>query len=169
MLGGSNTLLSSPAGMAMDIRGRLYVANKLNNAITVFAAGATGNASPVDTIAGPNTGLNAPLGIVVDPGGRIYVANSGTSAATSSITVYASGASGNATPIRTIAGAATGLDQPQGIALDGGQRIFAASSAFTSHLYRITVYPGNADGNVAPVLTLAGSNTGLSVPSQLSF
>src|SRR6266487_2170521 len=150
-IAGGNTRLSHPTGLALDQAARLYVANKANNVITVFAAGATGNARPVDTIAGPNTGLNAPLGIVIDPGGRLYVANSGTSAATSSITVYEAGASGNVTPIRTIAGATTGLDQPQGIGLDGGQRIYAASSAFTSHLYRITVYPGNADGDVAPV------------------
>jgi len=57
------------------------------------------------TIAGVNTGL-FPTGIALDGAGNIYVANQG------SITVYAAGASGNATPIATIAGVNTGLNVP---------------------------------------------------------
>jgi hypothetical protein len=43
----------------------------------------------------------------VDGAGNIYVANSG-----GNITVYAPGASGNATPTATIAGSNTGLNSP---------------------------------------------------------
>ena len=166
---GSNTLLAAPGGIALDLRGRLYVTNTQSNVVTVFAAGANGNARPVDTIAGPATGLDAPRGITLDPGGRIYVANSSSGAATSRVTVYAATATGNATPVASISGDSTGLDQPTGITLGGAGDIYVASTAFTSNQYRITVYAGNANGNIAPLRTLAGINTGLSVPSHLSF
>jgi DNA-binding beta-propeller fold protein YncE len=58
------------------------------------------------TIAGGNTGLNNPVGIVLDAAGNIYVGNSDVN----SITVYAAGANGNATPTATIAGGSTGLN-----------------------------------------------------------
>jgi hypothetical protein len=100
----------------------------------------------------------------------MYVANYGTgSANNSSVTVYAAGAKGNATPIATIKGANTLLDQPLGIALDAAGRIYVANSATTSAQYRITVYAAGATGDVAPVVTISGSNTGLSVPSHLAF
>jgi len=168
-IAGANTGLSGPAGLSFDLRGRLYVANSSAPSVTVYAATASGNVSPVDTIAGANTGLNVPLGVAVDPGGRIYVANSGTGPSTSSLTVYASGAHGNAAPVATIAGPNTRLDQPQGVALDPAGRIYVVNSAFTSHLYRITVYAADANGDVAPVATIAGNKTGLSAPSHLSF
>src|SRR5260370_42046613 len=52
-----------------------YVANFNGNSATVYAAGATGNATPIATIAGSNTGLTSPQGIAVDAAGRLYVAN----------------------------------------------------------------------------------------------
>ncbi len=169
VIGGSNSGLQAPEGIALDIRGRLYVASAFNSTITVFGAGASGNARPTDTIAGGNTGLDAPMGVALDPGGRIYVANYGTGTANPSVTVYAAGARGNATPIATIKGANTLLDQPIGIALDAAGRIYVASSGTTSAQYRITVYAAGATGDVAPVVTISGSRTGLSVPSQLAF
>jgi hypothetical protein len=168
-IAGANTGLSGPAGIGFDFRGRLYVANSGNHSITIYAASAAGNASPVDTIGGPNTGLNVPLGVALDPGGKLYVANSGTGPPTSSITVYASGAHGNATPIATIMGDSTGLVQPKGVALDPAGRIYVVNGATLGRPYQITVYAAGANGNVAPVATLAGNNTGLTAPSYLSF
>lgn len=45
--------------------GRLYVVNATAPNITVYAAGATGDASPIATIAGPSTLLDGTLGIAV--------------------------------------------------------------------------------------------------------
>src|SRR6266705_3129165 len=91
----------------------LYVANLLGNSIAVYAAGASGNAAPTATIAGANTGLNAPFGIALDAAGNVYVANHDPNQVNSGrITVYAAGASGNATPTATIAGDNTGLANP---------------------------------------------------------
>src|SRR6266568_2742347 len=63
LIGGGNTGLSSPLGMAVDAVGRLYVANQGNSSITVYAPDATGNAAPMATIAGNSTGLSGPAHI----------------------------------------------------------------------------------------------------------
>src|SRR2546422_5515094 len=66
---GSNTGLSQPEGIAFDAAGDLYGANVSNNSITVYAAGATGDAPPPATIAGRNTGPNQPPGIALGGAG----------------------------------------------------------------------------------------------------
>src|SRR6266568_518543 len=138
----------------------LYVANAGSISITVYAAGASGNATPTATIAGGNTGLIFPFGIARDGAGNIYVANEGF---INSIAVYAAGASGNATPTATIAGGNTGLNNPVGIALDGAGNIYVANENSNS----ITVYAAGASGNATPTATIAGSNTGLNAPGLI--
>src|SRR5437016_7438106 len=140
----------------------LYIANEVfGSSITVYAAGASGNATPVATIAGGNTGLSLPFGVALDGAGKIYVTNSGGS----SITVYAAGASGNATPAATIAGVNTGLGFPLGIALVASATIYR-SEVFGSS---ITVYAAGASGNATPTATIAGGNTGLGSPAGIAL
>src|SRR6266513_501047 len=89
----------------------LYV---VNGGITVYAAGASGNATPTATIAGPSIiGLGIPFGIARDGAGNIYVTSNINDQAF--ISVYAAGASGNAAPTASIV---TGLTAALGIALD---------------------------------------------------
>jgi len=138
------------------VTGKLYVANYFGSSITVYAAGASGNATPTATIAGGNTGLNGPGGIALDGAGNIYVTNF----LGNSITVYAAGASGNATPTATIAGGNTGWVNPAGITLDGAGNIYVANDGGNS----ITVHAAGSSGNVTPMATIAGGNTGLNNP-----
>src|SRR6267143_3182572 len=154
--------VSASATVTVLVAGKpLYVANYFGNSITVYAAGASGNATPTATIAGGNTGWYNPAGIALDGAGNIYVANDGGS----SITVHAAGASGNVTPMATIAGANTGLSFPYGIAVDGAGNIYATNPIGNS----ITVYAAGANGNATPTVTIAGSNTGLNVPALIKF
>ena len=144
----------------------LFVANFTSNSITVYAAGATGNATPTATIAGSNTGLNGPVGIVFNAARQLYAANTRSN----SITVYAAGATGNATPIATIAGSNTGLTASNGIAVDAVGRLYVANFDnvnITSS--SITVYAAGATGNVTPMATIAGSNTGLNAPFGIAL
>ncbi len=112
-IAGSNTLLNLPTCVARDAAGRLYVtsSNYPNTVgrVTVYAAGANGNAAPIQTIEGANTGLAGPRGIAL-AAGRIYVANGQHQ--NTSLTVYQSGSHGDAAPLRTIVGANTGLLGP---------------------------------------------------------
>ena len=115
---GPNTGLAFPAGIAIDSSLNIYVANAATDSVTVYAPGANGNVAPTATISGPSTGLNTPTGIALDSNGLIYVTNQGGyEGGNISVTVYAAGASGNATPVTTIAGSSTQLARPRGIAV----------------------------------------------------
>jgi sugar lactone lactonase YvrE len=161
---GSMERFTYPQGIAVDGAGRLYVADGGGrNRILVFAPGATGNATPVDSIVGSNTGLSYPSGLALDAAGRLYVANIVPPPADSySVTVYAAGATGNATPIATILGSNTGLNVPIGIALDATGRLYVAN------VLSITVYAAGANGNATPSATIQGSATGLDRPIGLA-
>ena len=119
--------------------------------VTVYAANANGNVSPIRTISGSRTRLNGPVGIALDAGDNIYVANSTSSV----VTVYSPSANGNAAPIRTIAGSKTGLVSPDGIALGRTGTLFVANGGGS-----VTVYAPGAHGNVSPIRMISGSNTG---------
>src|SRR6266566_72643 len=139
----------------------LYV---VGGGITIFAAGASGNATPTATIEGPAIiGLGVPFGIARDGAGNIYVTSNINDQAF--ITVYAAGASGNATPTATIAGRTAGLTSALGIALDGVGNIYVTDENSSS----ITVYAAGASGDATPVATIAGGNTGLSGPVGIAL
>jgi hypothetical protein len=110
---GSNTGMNGAVYDAVDAAGKIYVSNAYAGSVTVYGAGANGNAAPVATIAGPSTLLTRPGGIAVDAAGNIYVGNDGANASTTFVAVFAPGATGNVAPIRTIAGTATGINNPQ--------------------------------------------------------
>src|SRR5438552_7737169 len=170
-IAGDNTGLSFPFGVALDGAGNIYVTNSASsvggsNSITVYAAGASGNATPAATIAGGNTGLDFPTGIALDGTGNIYVGNSGGNITVDgSITVYAAGASGSATPTATIASGNTVLSIQQGIALDGAGNIYVANIVSNS----ITIYAAGTNGNATPAASIAGGNTGLSLPVGIAL
>jgi hypothetical protein len=119
---GANTGLVEPVSVALDAARNVYVFDFGTQALSEFAAGATGNVAPIRLISGSNTGFSVlppPFssfaeGIAVsDQSGQIFVANPSTNA----LLIFAANASGNIAPIRTIAGNATGLSAPLNIAL----------------------------------------------------
>jgi hypothetical protein len=117
-IGGSKTGLQAPNTVAVDASRNVYVFDTATATISEFAAGATGNVAPIRTIAGSNTGLSGGNGFsfglaVSKASGKIFVSNPGTNA----ILGFAATASGNVAPIQTIAGGATGLGDPLGLAL----------------------------------------------------
>lgn len=169
---GSNTGLNSPTGVALDTSGNIYVTNKGdsasegNDSVTVYAAGSTGNVAPMRTIAGTRTGLDIPVQLAVDASAKIYVANiTYPNSGNGSLTVYAAGAKGNVAPTETIEGAKTELNLPAGIALNSSGNIYAANLDRTDYTgSSITVYAAGSNGNVAPINTISGTNTGLNGP-----
>ena len=124
-IGGSNTGLGAPGTsalpgdtVAVDASRNVYVFDTKTATISEFAAGATGNVAPIRTIAGSNTGLSGGNGFtfglaVSKSSGEIFVSNPGTN----TILGFAATASGNVAPIQTIAGSATGLGDPLGLAV----------------------------------------------------
>jgi NHL repeat len=161
---GSKTMLSLPSGLAMDSSGNVYVANN-NNTITVYAAGALGNTAPIRTISGNEAKLNNPGGLAIDSSDELYVANC-PNTGRSWINAYASNASGNAAPIRTIEGRRTHLYCPWGLAFDSQSNMYVANDDPNNGW--ITVYAADANGDTAPKRTIRGDHTKLSGPAGLA-
>jgi hypothetical protein len=114
---GPRTGLDFPWDVAIDDACNIYVGNVGSpgggeGRVTVYAAGANGDAAPIQSITGSNTGLVTASGIAVDSDRNIYVLSTGSAA----MLVFAAGANGNVAPIQTIAGEKTRLRFPEGIA-----------------------------------------------------
>ncbi len=161
---GSKTGLAAPLGITVDDSGggQIYVTGTIGGgSVSIFGGGTKGNVAPARIISGPKTGLNHPCGIVLDPLDDMYVANGGTAAQHGgSVTEYGEGVSGNVAPIRTIRGDKTGLDRPNGIAMDDGGDIYVTNGGSST----ITVYSAGANGNVAPSMIIGGANTLMNGP-----
>ena len=87
----------------------------------------------------------------------LFVANGGNY-----VTVYPLGSNGDVAPIASIDGGATGLSGPASIALDPRGNIYLLNSeGKPSPFGTITVYAPGSNGNVDPIATIGGPNTGL--------
>ncbi|HTU81274.1 MAG TPA: hypothetical protein VMF61_04040 [Candidatus Acidoferrales bacterium] len=90
------------------------------------------------------------------------------------VATWRAGSTGNAAPIRKIAGPATRLYLPSQITFDGmGDYIVSdrcGPPKCTAHYGgEILTFGPRADGNVAPLRWLAGSNTHLSGPNRIAY
>ena len=128
----------SPAGVAADSNGNVYVADRTSNSVLKGSSSGT-------TLTTLINGLNAPAGIALDGMGNIYVANSGAN----KIAEYSS----TGTAIGTFG---TGLSNPQGVAVDALGNVYAADTGNN----RIVQIFANGGQIVLPIV-------GLSAPKQL--
>jgi hypothetical protein len=78
----------------------------------------------------------------------------------SSVTVYGPSANGNVAPLQDITAMDTGLDSPQGIAVDEQRNIYVANGGSNS----VTVYAAGATGPAKPIQDISGADTGLANP-----
>ncbi|MFL5496641.1 MAG: NHL repeat-containing protein [Gemmatimonadales bacterium] len=163
-LEGARTSLCAPRDLAIDLQGRLHVLS--GHLITVYPAGAAGDAVPIRSIAVPATGFNAASGLGLDSQGNIYVATDepGTTDL-GSVTIYAPGAAADATPQRRLIGGQTGLKRPRGIAVDADGLIYVTNVEGDS----VMVYAPDAHGDLTPTRILGGPSTGLAGPCGLAF
>jgi sugar lactone lactonase YvrE len=175
VLSGSQTQLDTPAGLALNSLGTLYVVDSptgnAGGSITIYPGFTGGNIAPQTFIRGSLTQLRGPFGIAVDASGTMFVTNSSArnGGAVDSIVAFPASASANVYPAQWIQGASTGLSQPSGIALDSSGRIWVANSGNNT----VTAYPQTptttSPANVVPAITLSGSATKLNAPVGLAF
>ncbi len=158
MGGGLSTLISAN-DVAADSSDNLYIANEGAPGlmpVAVFAPTATGNVAPARTLGGAATTISLVSGMTTDSAGNLYIAGgtvafSGTTAVyTGSILEFASGATGNAAPMRTITGASTTLGRLGGIKLDAAGNIYVVSVPSTGSTPTVLKFASTATGNVAP-------------------
>ncbi|HVR45393.1 MAG TPA: NHL repeat-containing protein [Candidatus Binatia bacterium] len=160
---GSNTTLNSPDSIALDASGNVYVANDGANQVAVFAKGANGNVKPERIIGGSKSQLGPTEGLLVDGYGKLWASDYGNNA----ITAYPKGASGNVKPATVISGGNTQLSTPTGMVWGTYGSSYVVYVANTGGASVVGFNPA-AKGNVAPVVSIAGSNTGLSRPFALA-
>ncbi|GAC1405179.1 MAG: hypothetical protein NVSMB64_09590 [Candidatus Velthaea sp.] len=101
------------------------------------------------------------------PAPMLYAANFSGNTGAASITVYPATAHGNVAPLRKIQGSSTKLNAPYGVTHDSFCNIWVGDALPGSGAAVLYKFAAGANGNVAPVATVTGSNTGLSGPSQL--
>jgi hypothetical protein len=139
-----------PAGLSLSPRG-LIAGSPSKPGVFAFTVTITDSSTPAQSTSRPFT-----LTINQGPIPGVYVANDGDSV----INAFALGATGNTAPVATIAGPATTLAAPTGLALDQTGRLYVANSQADA----IDVFGPGASGNVAPIRVLSGSQTNLTDP-----
>lgn len=82
-----------------------------------------------------------------------------------SVTAYATGASGDVSPVLALRGAATGLNRPTGVVADVNGNVFVANAGSNS----ITKYAPEVTGNATPLATIAGVQTKLNKPKDVAL
>lgn len=151
-------LTGSPLTFQATAYAPYYVANQNAQSITVYDPESSGDATPVRAISGGNTGLGVstsslPASMYRDPLGQLYVTNFAGGA----VLVFEAGASGNASPIRSISGPSTGLSRAFAITRDAAGQIYI----FDYDSQAIRVFAADANGNAVPLRSIIGANTGL--------
>jgi sugar lactone lactonase YvrE len=174
-ISGSSTGINEPVGVAVGSLGYIYALNASggpsgSGSITIYNPGSSGNVAPEAVITGANTGISFPSGLALDSSNKIYVTNDGSIAGNiDSVAIFAGGSSGNVAPTAIISGANTQLNLPQGIAIDKSGNIYVSNNgSVNGGIDAITVYAPGSSGNVAPIQTISGSLTGLSLPAALA-
>jgi sugar lactone lactonase YvrE len=148
---GGSISLSSPAAVAVDASGNIFIADTSNNQIVeVNAQGA----ASVLTISGLSSALSSPKGIAIDGSGNLYIADTGNSR------VVMVSPSGGGSVIAT--GSVT-LSSPQGVALDQSGDIFIAD---TGNNQIVEVTSGGSAAALA--ITVSSSPASLSSPKGLA-
>jgi sugar lactone lactonase YvrE len=143
----------TPAGVATDLNGNVYVADSVGNKVLKGASSGT----TLTTLFG---GLNNPGQVAVDNAGNVYVANTGGS---SIIEANSAG-----TQIAVITGntlMSTPLSAPKGVAIDPYGNLFVADTG-NNRVVRVST------GGFASPLNLMSSGTTaitLSSPTRLAF
>lgn len=159
---GTSASFSSPAGVAVDASGNVYVADHGNNLIrkitpsgvvtTLAGSGSSGAANGTGTAAS----FSGPFGVSVDSSGNVYVADTGNNlirliTPTGVVSTLAgSGATGSANGT----GAVASFSSPQGVSVDSSGNVYVGDT-YNNQIRKIT-----PAGVVTAYAGVASSTTG---------
>lgn len=176
-LNGSTTVTTVPTGVApsygsTDVNGHLFVANTVDNTISVFTIGSTGSLTAVAQTGGNNfavAGATSIVNVVTDPTGKyLYVLDS-TNGPPPSTAPLSQVFAFNLDPAKGLIGAQIGTPQltgnsPNGMAIDPTGALLAVDNNFdgTLSLFQITA-TGTGAGGLSTQTTVAADNQPLFV------
>ena len=168
-LGGPTSGVGQPRMVAVDtVNNEIFVLGG-NDSFRVFPRTASGDPVPTRVVSGSSTTLSNPLSLVFDSVNNEVIVTSfdpTTFPGDGRILAFARLASGNAAPLRSIVGSNTqiGAEAPTAAVDPVNNEIVARVNPgppFLSNASALLVFSRTANGNVAPLRTLSGSNTGL--------
>jgi hypothetical protein len=163
MISGSSTGFHSEVGVALAANGNLQVLDiyctgfpvRCTSSLLVFGRDANGNVAPIRS---RSLGMEA-LGIALDEHGETFLPGFQIFGFAPRVVVL--GRSGRHI-IGRIRGRKTQLFDPHAIA------VAEYGSVYVTNADSVTVYARNAHGDVAPIRTISGSNTGLAAPNGIA-
>jgi glucose/arabinose dehydrogenase len=124
---------------------------------------------PSAAIIGNDTELSGSDGIALDSLGRLYVSNSnGGTGQGGSVTVYSAGSSGDAVPASTITSNFTGLPFASDVAVDSSGNLYVSNTVEDGEFGKVDIYAPGSFATGPPVATIAGADTGLSIPLKIA-
>ena len=155
----TSTGLERPNGLAFDsVHAELLVANEGSlPEITAYDDSASGfDVTPLRRLSTPAGNVFIRMGVAYVPSrDEVAVGPQGLA----QIPIYARTASGDAAPLRTIAGPNTLLQEVSSIALDAAHDAVVVNDFGTLRRFALSF----SDGNEAPLTSISGPNTGLGV------
>lgn len=155
--------LDEPTGIAVDtVNDEIFVANRGNSSIVVYARTDSGYAAPKRIISGASTGLASPESVAVDTvNNEIFVSNG------NSISIYGRTANGDAAPLRSIilVSPSPSYAVPTAVTVDRtNNEIFVTYVKTDGTFSFIAVYALTASGSASPLGIISGASTGLDYP-----
>jgi sugar lactone lactonase YvrE len=176
-IGGHDTEIQNPYGLAIDSKGRLFVAEAFTldmGRVVIFPPGSKHNVKPVATVKGLHTELYAPNAIAFDSDDNLYVANGEgrnrrNRGAGNSITDFkvdlngrllSAADSDGPIPAARISGPKTGLMDKSysipGIAVDSSKNIYVTlQGGRYNEINKVVVFGAGSNGDVAPRAVIA--------------
>jgi sugar lactone lactonase YvrE len=162
--------LNSPAWLAFDASGNLWVANFNNSTVVAFTASqlaSTGSPTPAVTLSATAGSLNFPVGLAFDATGKLWVSNAiGNTVVAFTASQFA--ASGSPTPAVTLSASSGSLNYPSGLAFDASGNLWV-SNAFGNTLVAFSPSQLAASSSPTPAVTLSATAGSLLNPSGLAF
>ena len=165
---------ASPAGLAFDGNGNLWVASYDNNTVVEYSGSqlaATGSPTPAVTISATGGSLNGPVGLAFDASGGLWVANAVQNVNT--VVKYSSSqlaSSGSPTPAVTLSANASSINGPLFLAFDASGDLWVANGNFSQNtVVEFTPSQIASSGSPTPNVTLGASAGSLMDPAGLAF
>jgi len=161
LIQGALTQINNLESLTIDATGNIYATAQTNantppGLLLVFPSSANGNVAPARVLTNASGIFN---GVAVDSGLNVYAVEEFATGTNAAIVEFAAGASGAATPIRSISGPATDIGIPGGLRSDNAGNLFVTNELVTSKSISFSVLGFNsvASGNIQPTIQFSST------------